>query len=198
VSPDIASAIRKLARRAYLHSRNFVLWTSSGPVRVLRRYNVGPGEHMMEGRIDDSGLAPAMSRAVEEPLQIRIGSNNIPITMRTPGQDAELAAAGKVQRCKDRAGSRYFDDERHYLLADDHCSRADLDSRSDNRLGVDRLRRSTFAPTRGRVRTRSAQVRRSSALTDAIAAFDEWQCLVETSRLGSNDIIGAFLPTGGG
>ena len=30
--------------------------------------------------------------AVEEPLQIRIGSRNIAITMRTPGQDAELAA----------------------------------------------------------------------------------------------------------
>src|ERR1700722_15768102 len=30
--------------------------------------------------------------AVEEPLQIRIGSNNVAITMRTPGQDAELAA----------------------------------------------------------------------------------------------------------
>jgi len=30
--------------------------------------------------------------AVEEPLQISIGSRNIAITMRTPGQDAELAA----------------------------------------------------------------------------------------------------------
>lgn len=30
--------------------------------------------------------------AVEEPLQIRIGSRNIAITMRTPGQDADLAA----------------------------------------------------------------------------------------------------------
>jgi FdhD protein len=30
--------------------------------------------------------------AVEEPLQIRIGSRNVAITMRTPGQDAELAA----------------------------------------------------------------------------------------------------------
>jgi FdhD protein len=30
--------------------------------------------------------------AVEEPLQIRIGSRDIAITMRTPGQDAELAA----------------------------------------------------------------------------------------------------------
>jgi FdhD protein len=29
--------------------------------------------------------------AVEEPLQIRIGSRSIAITMRTPGQDAELA-----------------------------------------------------------------------------------------------------------
>ena len=30
--------------------------------------------------------------AVEEPLQIRIGERNIAVTMRTPGQDAELAA----------------------------------------------------------------------------------------------------------
>lgn len=30
--------------------------------------------------------------AVEEPLEIRIGEKNIAITMRTPGQDAELAA----------------------------------------------------------------------------------------------------------
>lgn len=30
--------------------------------------------------------------AVEEPLQIRIGQRNISVTMRTPGQDAELAA----------------------------------------------------------------------------------------------------------
>ena len=30
--------------------------------------------------------------AVEEPLQIRIGLRNVAITMRTPGQDAELAA----------------------------------------------------------------------------------------------------------
>lgn len=30
--------------------------------------------------------------AVEEPLQIRVGSRNVAITMRTPGQDAELAA----------------------------------------------------------------------------------------------------------
>ncbi len=30
--------------------------------------------------------------AVEEPLQIRIGSRDVAITMRTPGQDAELAA----------------------------------------------------------------------------------------------------------
>src|SRR5580704_1974654 len=30
--------------------------------------------------------------AVEEPLQIRIGASNVAITMRTPGQDAELAA----------------------------------------------------------------------------------------------------------
>ena len=32
--------------------------------------------------------------AVEEPLQIRIGVRDIAITMRTPGQDAELAANG--------------------------------------------------------------------------------------------------------
>src|SRR5215472_3534164 len=30
--------------------------------------------------------------AVEEPLQIRIGDRNISVTMRTPGQDAELTA----------------------------------------------------------------------------------------------------------
>jgi|SRR5579871_4310556 len=30
--------------------------------------------------------------AVEEPLEIRIGASNVAITMRTPGQDAELAA----------------------------------------------------------------------------------------------------------
>src|SRR5215471_18514850 len=29
--------------------------------------------------------------AVEEPLQIRVGERNVAITMRTPGNDAELA-----------------------------------------------------------------------------------------------------------
>ena len=44
--------------------------------------------------------------AVEEPLQIRIGERNISITMRTPGNDAELAAGflfteGIVRRAGD-------------------------------------------------------------------------------------------------
>jgi FdhD protein len=37
--------------------------------------------------IDDQDLV-----AVEEPLQIRVAGRNISVTMRTPGQDAELAA----------------------------------------------------------------------------------------------------------
>ena len=40
-----------------------------------------------DSRVEDQDLV-----AVEEPLQIRIGRRNISVTMRTPGQDAELAA----------------------------------------------------------------------------------------------------------
>jgi len=42
------------------------------------------------GRAPDS--SPQDLLAVEEPLQIRIGDRDISITMRTPGNDAELAA----------------------------------------------------------------------------------------------------------
>ena len=46
--------------------------------------------------------------AVEEPLQIRIGEHNLVVTMRTPGNDAELAAGflwteGLVRRADDIA-----------------------------------------------------------------------------------------------
>jgi len=34
--------------------------------------------------------------AIEEPLEIRIGKSPIAVTMRTPGHDAELAAATKI------------------------------------------------------------------------------------------------------
>jgi FdhD protein len=47
--------------------------------------------------------------AVEEPVQIRVGNRDLSITMRTPGNDAELAAGflfteGFVQRATDIAG----------------------------------------------------------------------------------------------
>ena len=47
--------------------------------------------------------------AVEEPLQIRVGDRDFAITMRTPGQDRELAAGflfteGVVHAASDIAG----------------------------------------------------------------------------------------------
>lgn len=49
-------------------------------VPVRRRADGGPA-------IDEQDLV-----AVEEPVQIRVGERNIAVTMRTPGQDEELAA----------------------------------------------------------------------------------------------------------
>jgi FdhD protein len=44
-------------------------------------------------RVDDQSISPVPDLlAVEEPLEIRIGSKTISITMRTPGHDFELAA----------------------------------------------------------------------------------------------------------
>src|SRR5712691_6055789 len=44
-------------------------------------------------KVSDASVAPAQDLlAVEEPLQIRVGERNVAITMRTPGNDAELAA----------------------------------------------------------------------------------------------------------
>ncbi len=44
-------------------------------------------------RSNSEGATPVDdSVAVEEPLEIRVGGRNLAITMRTPGQDAELAA----------------------------------------------------------------------------------------------------------
>ena len=47
----------------------------------------------VERRSGDTALTEDQDLvAVEEPLQIRIGDRNISVTMRTPGQDSELAA----------------------------------------------------------------------------------------------------------
>lgn len=44
-------------------------------------------------RVENGASLPAQDLvAVEDPLQIRLGDRNIAITMRTPGQDRELAA----------------------------------------------------------------------------------------------------------
>jgi FdhD protein len=44
-------------------------------------------------KVEGSGTAPAQDLvAVEEPLEIRIGGKPVSITMRTPGNDVELAA----------------------------------------------------------------------------------------------------------
>jgi FdhD protein len=60
--------------------------------------------------------------AVEEPLQIRIGERNISITMRTPGNDAELAAGflfteGLIRQAEDIAGIECADNEATITLA---------------------------------------------------------------------------------
>jgi RNA polymerase sigma factor (sigma-70 family) len=68
-----------------------------------------------------------------------------------------------ARRCKDRAGSRSFNDEVYNALPNDYGSRADLDSRIDNRWGVDRLSRSTSATVRGVSDTEAlAQARRAA------------------------------------
>ena len=38
---------------------------------------------------------------IEEPLEIRIGANPIAVTMRTPGNDEELAEIGRAS-CRER------------------------------------------------------------------------------------------------
>jgi FdhD protein len=44
-------------------------------------------------KVSDASVTPEQDLlAVEEPLQIRVGERNVAITMRTPGNDAELAA----------------------------------------------------------------------------------------------------------
>jgi FdhD protein len=47
------------------------------PVRKIDRENISPEQDLL---------------AVEEPLEIRLGDRNVAITMRTPGNDEELAA----------------------------------------------------------------------------------------------------------
>src|SRR5437870_1411193 len=44
-------------------------------------------------KVNEASTTPEQDLlAVEEPLQIRVGERNVAITMRTPGNDAELAA----------------------------------------------------------------------------------------------------------
>lgn len=57
------------------------------------------------------------SLAVEEPLEIRVGGDSFAVTMRTPGDDFELAAGflvseGVIGGAGDLAGIRYCDDGR--------------------------------------------------------------------------------------
>ena len=67
-------------------------------------------------RGDDAGTRPD-TLAVEEPLEIRVGGERFTLTMRTPGDDFELAAGhlvseGTVARAEDVRGIRYCDDGR--------------------------------------------------------------------------------------
>jgi FdhD protein len=53
---------------------------------------VEPGSKLVSPGLTFEGLAAQDLVAVEEPLQIRLGDRDFAITMRTPGQDLELAA----------------------------------------------------------------------------------------------------------
>lgn len=60
------------------------------PIRKVER-----GDPSQDPRIPDLAAADRVASdflAVEEPLEIRIGESNVAITMRTPGNDEELAA----------------------------------------------------------------------------------------------------------
>ena len=46
------------------------------------------------------------SVAGEEPLEIRIGRRSVAVTMRTPGDDAELAAGLSLRKASSKAQSR--------------------------------------------------------------------------------------------
>jgi FdhD protein len=63
--------------------------------------------------------------AVEEPIQILVGHRNLSITMRTPGNDAELAAGflfteGLVHRATDIDGFECGDNSVNVTLAEGH------------------------------------------------------------------------------
>jgi FdhD protein len=73
--------------------------------------------------------------AVEEPIQILVGHRNLSITMRTPGNDAELAAGflfteGLVDRATDIAGFECGENNVNVTLAEGHC--IDLDGAGRN------------------------------------------------------------------
>ena len=61
-------------------------------------------------RVDEGRAAAVLdSVAVEEPLEIRVGDKPVAITMRTPGEDGELAVGflfgeGLLRRREDVAG----------------------------------------------------------------------------------------------
>jgi len=56
-----------------------------GPVTRVRAYRHGPGG-------PPSGVAREEYLATEEPLEVRVGDRRVAVTMRTPGNDFELAA----------------------------------------------------------------------------------------------------------
>ena len=50
--------------------------------------------------------------AVEEPLEIRVGGNSLAITMRTPGNDVDLAAGGhQLDGARDRLDAARSQDD---------------------------------------------------------------------------------------
>ena len=57
---------------------------SIGPGRIIRRKKDGSLEYLRD------------DLTIEEPLEIRIGRKTLATTMRTPGNDDELAAEGRA------------------------------------------------------------------------------------------------------
>jgi FdhD protein len=85
---------------------------------VSRNIITAPVRRFQDTLSPAAGLGEQDLLAVEEPLQIRVGTRNLAITMRTPGHDAELAAGflhseGLVRQASDIA---YIECERNTVL----------------------------------------------------------------------------------
>ena len=110
----------------------------------------GPGEGKVAGtgRVAcyDHGLGwkhKLDALALEEPLEVRVDTRPVSVTMRTPGHDEELAAGFLITEGILRSGADIARFQRH--PRNDHGSVIDVQLRADVRVDLGRLTRHVFA-----------------------------------------------------